>query len=109
MLFDACDAEKISAWKGEIESTIESMDSLKDEILDYFATNGEHEPPAVLAAWDSIQTINQGDILWGAFTPDSQAKAEDAAQKAGLTLHYGTPANGYGNANWDGMTLWFVQ
>lgn len=109
MLFDACDAEKIATWKGEIESTINSLDHLRDEITDYFRTNGEHDPDAVLAAWDSIVTINHGDTLWGAFVPGSEDAASKAASAADMTLAHGTPPNGYGNANWDGMTLWYVR
>lgn len=108
MLFDACDAEKIATWKGEIESTINALDDLRDEIEDYFRTNGEHEPAEVVKAWDAIATINQGDILWGAFVTGSEDEAAAAAKAAGLTLKHGTPPNGYGNANWDGMTLWYV-
>lgn len=108
MLFDACDADKIATWKGEIESTIRSMESLEDEIRDYFATSGSHAPDVILSNWDAIQTINHGDTLWGAFLPASEAEARAAATAEGLDLRFGTPPNGYGNANWHGMTLWYV-
>lgn len=108
MFFDACDADKIATWKGEIESYIRTLDSLKDEIADYFRTNGEHDPATVLANWDSIRTINSGDTLWGAFIDGSESEARSAAEAEGLTLQHGTPPDGYGNANWYGMTLWYV-
>jgi len=107
MLFDACDAEKIATWKGEIESTINSLDNLRTEIVDYFRQNGEHDPDEVLAGWDSIQTINDGDTLWGAFIGDG-GDARTAAEQQGRTLTFGTPPDGYGNANWRGMELWYV-
>lgn len=108
MLFDACDADKIATWKGEIESTIRSMDSLSAEICDYFATSGDHDPATIIQNWDAIQTINHGDTLWGAFLPAAEADAREAAGVEGLELHFGTPPDGYGNANWQGMTLWYV-
>jgi hypothetical protein len=38
----------------------------------------------------------------------SEDKAAAAAKAANMSLKHGTPPNGYGNANWDGMTLWYV-
>lgn len=107
MLFDACDAEKIATWRGEIESTINSLDNLRTEIASYFTQNGEHDPDQVLAGWNDIQTINDGDTLWGAFLGDNSA-AKAAAESEGRTLTFGTPPDGYGNANWRGMELWYV-
>ncbi|WP_019644777.1 hypothetical protein [Novispirillum itersonii] len=109
MFFDACDADKIATWKGEIESYIRTLDTLEEEIRDYFRTNGEHDPAAVIARWNDIQTINQGDALWAAFADDGVTVARARAEEAGMTLHHGTPPDGYGNANWYGMSLWYVQ
>lgn len=109
MFFDACDAEKIATWKGEIESYIRTLDTLEDEIRDYFRTNGEHDPDTVIARWNDIQTVNQGDTLWAAFLGDGVDTARSRAADAGLALRHGTPPDGYGNANWYGMTLWYVD
>lgn len=107
MLLDACDADKIATWNGEIESTINSLDNLRTEIQDYFRQNGEHDPDHILANWQSIQTINDGDTLWGAFIGD-ESDARAAASAEGRSLAFGTPPDGYGNANWQGMELWYV-
>ena len=109
MFFDACDAEKIATWKGEIESYIRTLDTLEDEIRDYFRTNGEHNPDAVIARWEDIQTINDGDTLWGAFIGDGLETARERAEASGQDLCHGTPPDGYGNANWYGMSLWYVR
>jgi hypothetical protein len=75
MFFDFRDAERLAAWKRQIESGKATKEGLRGEISYHFTLNGTHDPDDILQKWNKISVAQDPSGSWVAVLRDRSQMA----------------------------------